>query len=1162
MNENTFVPNHFGGSHDVPKTDDDAAAANSFRPASASCTLHNRTTCTAKDDYSARISRVVASLSRGMSPADCAESGHLHPSHRDHEQDDDESGIVGATIVFTPEPSPSSSPKTNGSKKSHEDDPLDGLPTSASPPIPPLPLPHSLAASNVTRNTGGSSNVSSHYIGTIPIHSMEDQTEANENNEEGKDKHYGGTDDSNSVDLKKCDGSITTEYEMLDGISTRASSKSVMIEDLEDDEEEEQTACPMIEQKTENETKQKVEQEIDDANQDFETEKKPPEPSSLFSSPTTAEINAFLRDMEHNNDGSSIPSTLPSLHAHGFESPATPTSCAPFKTPKQNTCSVVVLDSSNGHRSEVSSLHSSSVGEFSAMTRSMIRRIRKSIKGEDAKVDSPLEGGKQGVTNEEERIPSFQDLMNLWEWKTSFGEISYSMTGRTLFREDKTGKDDLLEVIGQGSGNAAGAASGKDLEDAEMKPSALFSGEVATPGQPSSGLLARKVARDTEPASFSTGDSANQDLRGKGSREDPSKQTSVRKSIINGSNLTLRELVGELLHVGVYFMLLLSLLALEIASPVIQAVKKRSIKCFGKFSRESTDAGLDQGGHIDENVSNSNELSTPANQTMAKSEGKIAVSSNVRHSESYNQEAKLSSRSNPSEVFEQISADNDKSSDTSNNLVVQRTTSNEVHSMNRAIGKWLFALAGLFLWLVILSSTIPSKELMEHLPHSHVETTPRTSYCPFTNTRSFSILQGFEFCFRSTQVYIADDATSKEIARASSQDELIQGSLDQRGQEFSQNIQEPSEDPIDESTNGHAEEPAQGLSEESLETSCEECISKRTERLIEEPLQEPGRKTIHGEPFKETVVASTDKPLEEPLNKRIQKQTEESVGDHFQGTEEIPITDVPTEDLTEARLKEPAQEILQAFSQESCEASTVEPILDSFGKEVDKITDEPIQDLVREPFKEAPTNETIEDHSEYHSTPPNYVGGYFNETASHIIHSYPIVVFHPEDAVNDNYYSALLLPGVIFTTVVSISIIIFCYYVASSKTNAKEHSSCLEPMTFNKGMWTNKENSQFFRGVNEHGTNWKKVAECIPTRTVHQVISKGRYWMKMGSPPEMKRSKRDVSSHSEASDTTPKIRNTVILGSIDVDDINLGERLSKFIIARSPTRTKGPSATC
>ena len=60
------------------------------------------------------------------------------------------------------------------------------------------------------------------------------------------------------------------------------------------------------------------------------------------------------------------------------------------------------------------------------------------------------------------------------------------------------------------------------------------------------------------------------------------------------------------------------------------------------------------------------------------------------------------------------------------------------------------------------------------------------------------------------------------------------------------------------------------------------------------------------------------------------------------------------------------------------------------------------------------------------------------------------------------------------------------------------------------GIWTAKEHEQFIKGFDRHGANWRLVASYIPTRTYEQVKAHGMHWKKIGSPENMKRSKKVV----------------------------------------------------
>ena len=58
------------------------------------------------------------------------------------------------------------------------------------------------------------------------------------------------------------------------------------------------------------------------------------------------------------------------------------------------------------------------------------------------------------------------------------------------------------------------------------------------------------------------------------------------------------------------------------------------------------------------------------------------------------------------------------------------------------------------------------------------------------------------------------------------------------------------------------------------------------------------------------------------------------------------------------------------------------------------------------------------------------------------------------------------------------------------------------------GIWTAKEHEQFIKGFDRHGTNWKLVASYVPTRSFEQVRAHGMHWKKIGSPENMKRSRK------------------------------------------------------
>jgi hypothetical protein len=64
-----------------------------------------------------------------------------------------------------------------------------------------------------------------------------------------------------------------------------------------------------------------------------------------------------------------------------------------------------------------------------------------------------------------------------------------------------------------------------------------------------------------------------------------------------------------------------------------------------------------------------------------------------------------------------------------------------------------------------------------------------------------------------------------------------------------------------------------------------------------------------------------------------------------------------------------------------------------------------------------------------------------------------------------------------------------------------------EPKHFH-GLWTPEEHEQFLKGFDQNGSNWKLVADFVPTRSYDQVKAHGMHWKKIGSPNTMRRSKK------------------------------------------------------
>ena len=147
--------------------------------------------------------------------------------------------------------------------------------------------------------------------------------------------------------------------------------------------------------------------------------------------------------------------------------------------------------------------------------------------------------------------------------------------------------------------------------------------------------------------------------------------------------------------------------------------------------------------------------------------------------------------------------------------------------------------------------------------------------------------------------------------------------------------------------------------------------------------------------------------------------------------------------------------------------------------------------------------------------------------------------------------SWLVLVVIIFVTIMILFIVIS--QIRSNSTKPKIIT----------GIWSELEHRHFIEGYKMHGKNWKLVSKYIPTRTEAQVRAHGCYWLKIHSPVNMKKSRKQEpttfgspNSVSSAMSTPKKSNKTLFLtppkGILRVKNEN---QLPKKVTPKSEGRT-------
>eukprot|EP00580_Thalassiosira_gravida_P021020 CAMPEP_0201678762 /NCGR_PEP_ID=MMETSP0494-20130426/46926_1 /ASSEMBLY_ACC=CAM_ASM_000839 /TAXON_ID=420259 /ORGANISM="Thalassiosira gravida, Strain GMp14c1" /LENGTH=471 /DNA_ID=CAMNT_0048162033 /DNA_START=43 /DNA_END=1458 /DNA_ORIENTATION=- len=95
----------------------------------------------------------------------------------------------------------------------------------------------------------------------------------------------------------------------------------------------------------------------------------------------------------------------------------------------------------------------------------------------------------------------------------------------------------------------------------------------------------------------------------------------------------------------------------------------------------------------------------------------------------------------------------------------------------------------------------------------------------------------------------------------------------------------------------------------------------------------------------------------------------------------------------------------------------------------------------------------------------------------------------------------------------SVAISLFCRFIFKSTNRSPFTKPKSQPAT-STGIWADEEHKQFLEGYKVHGQHWKLVSAFVPTRTAAQVSNHGRYWLKMGSPMAMKKTRKMTPTHS------------------------------------------------
>ena len=367
-------------------------------------------------------------------------------------------GIVGATIIFTPEPSPPSSPR-----------------------------------SLVARCSSVAS--SSNYIGTIAAANHLSSYSSCQNQNDA------GTSAEEQRVVLEDYTSINSEYELLDGISSKG-SMSIQVEDLEEEVEVYHDNGHEEKDKEISKSRDGIHEHrtANDQNDAFE--------SPTFKCPNRNDMQAVMDMMDMESPGSSLPSLTSRHDNHPLSTkmatlPSTIDGTTPFQTPfKTPRDSPSALDGEDvyetphggcittksitedgatiqPHTKDGVSPTSSAGGgasSFSNMTKSMLSRIRYNVMGETEAI-LLFNDSDDDDDNKETVVTPFKNLQEYWEKQSSFSHMTKSMLGRILNKEPLT--DVTLDAKGGEDGGAKTQFRNvaKDSSKDESVPTSALFGE-------------------------------------------------------------------------------------------------------------------------------------------------------------------------------------------------------------------------------------------------------------------------------------------------------------------------------------------------------------------------------------------------------------------------------------------------------------------------------------------------------------------------------------------------------------------------------------------------------------------------------------------------------------------------------------------------------------